>query len=192
MLFQSIFARLRRLTNVNKLVGGLTREFWVGHLLVMISTVLGVYLAAHSGLKTAVEFDAISSDRDNYYLRANLRDEIKYNISIAEKFIVTIDKFGSFHRSNYPAFQTYVMDTMKEQSNTLKTPNVILNGMLMYYDRVDRLLKEKKGGGINVRVLAKKLRKLIDDFNANVMTKLDQNLIDLKARLDENGVVIYE
>jgi len=192
MLFQSVFARLRRLTGVHKLVGGLTREFWVGHLLVMISTVLGVYLAAHSGLKTAVEFDALSSDRDNYYLRANLRDEIRYNIMIAEKFIVTIDKYGSFHRSNYPAFQTYVMDTMKEQSNTLKTPNVILNGMLMYYDQVDRLIKSKKSGGINVLQLAKKLRKLIDDFNAHVMTKLDKNLIDLKARLDANDVVIYE
>ncbi len=192
MFFQSVFARLRRLASVNKLVGGLTREFWIGHLLVMISTVLGVYLAAHSGLKTAVEFDAISSDRDNYYLRANLRDEIRYNISIAEKFIVTIDKLGSFHRSNYPAFQTYVLETMKEQSNTLKTPNVILNGTLQYYDRVDRLLAQKQSGGINVRVLATKLRKEIDKYNKNVMTQLDKNLIDLKKRLDDNGVVIYE
>jgi len=192
MFFQSVFARLRRMAGFNKLVGGLTREFWVGHFLVMISTIFGVYLAAHSGLKTAVEFDALSSDRDNYYMRANLRDEIRYNISIAEKFIVTINKFGSFRRSNYPAFQTFVMETMKEQSNTLKTPNVILNGMLQYYDRVDRLLKDQKGGGINVLVLAKKLRKAIDNFNVNVMTKLDRNLIDLKKRLDDNGLVIYE
>jgi len=128
----------------------------------MISTVLGVYLAAHSGLETAIEFDALSSDRDNYYLRANFRDEIRYNISITEKFIVSINKFGSFHRSNYPSFQSYVLDTMKEQPNTLKTPNVILNGTLQYYDRINFLLKQKKSGGFNVIVLAKKLRKEID------------------------------
>ncbi len=192
MFFQSILMRVKRLAGMHKVVGGLTREFWVGHLLVMISTVLGVYLAAHSGLKTAVKFDALSSDRDNYYLRANLRDEVRYNITIAEKFIVTINKIGSFHRSNYPSFQTYVLETMKEQSNTLKTPNVILNGTLQYYDRIDYLLDKKRSGGINVLLLAKKLRKEIDKYNRNVMTKLDKNLLDLKKRLDDNNVVIYE
>ena len=192
MYIQAILLRVKRMAGMHKLAGGLTREFWVGHVLVMVSTVLGVYLAAHSGLKTAVKFDALSSDRDNYYLRANLRDEVRYNISIAEQFIVTIDKIGSFHRSNYPAFQTYVLETMKEQSNTLKTPNVILNGTLQYYDRIDYLLDKKRSGGVTVLVLAKKLRKEIDQYNKNVMNKLDQNLVDLKKRLDDNNVVIYE
>jgi len=163
MFLNTLMIRLKSIAQAGKLVSGLRKEFWIGHLLVMVSTVLGVYLAAHSGLKTAVEFEAITSDRDNYYLRANLKDEIIYNIEISEKIIKQINKWGTFDRKNYPKFQNYVLDTMKEQSNTLKTPNIILSGTLQYYDRVDRLFAQRKGHSLSYPALAKKLRKTIDD-----------------------------
>ena len=192
MFFQNFVLRIRRMAKVKNVVGGLTREFWVGHLLVMISTILGVYLAAHSGLKTAVEFDSLRADRDNYYLRANLRDEIRYNVGITEKIIATIKKQGAFERSSYASYQLYVMETMKEQANSLHTPNVILNGTLRYYDKVERLFKKRKKNWINDPKLANELRKEVDEFNQTVLTRLDTDLILLKARLDDNGVNVYE
>ena len=60
MFFQSLIVRIKSLAHARKIIAGLNKEFWIGHFLIMVSTVLGVYLAAHSGLKTAVEFDAIT------------------------------------------------------------------------------------------------------------------------------------
>jgi len=191
MFFQSLMVRIRSLRHVGKVFGGLNKEFWIGHFLVMASTVLGVYLAAHSGLESAIEFDAITSDRDNYYLRANLRDEVKYNIEITERIIKTIDKVGTFDRRNYPKFQSYILDTMKEQSNTLKTPNVILIGTLHYYDSIESLFDERSRHLISYPELAEKLRKQVDDYRKNVLSVMDDDLKNLKTRLENEGVKVY-
>ena len=191
MFLNTLWIRLKSISQAGRLVTGLRKEFWIGHLLVIVSTVLGVYLAAHSGLKTAVEFEAITSDRDNYYLRANLRDEIIYNIGIVEKIIKQIDKWGTFDRKSYPKFQGYVMDTMKEQSNTLKTPNIILSGTLQYYDRVDRLFEQRKGHSLSYPGLAKKLRKEVDDYKQKVLVVMDTDLKDLRVRLAAAGITLY-
>jgi hypothetical protein len=34
-------------------------KFWVSHLIILLATVLGVYLAASAGLKSAVQFELI-------------------------------------------------------------------------------------------------------------------------------------
>jgi len=189
-VFHGFFVRVRKKIKFGKIPGGLSPEFWVGHLLVMVSTILGVYLAAHSGLKTAVEFDSLRADRDNYYLRANLRDEILFNVSVSEKIIKKINKHGTFYRSNYSSYQLYIMETMKEQPNALHTPNAILNGTLRYYDKVDRLIRQRKKRWISYPKLAKELRKEIDLLRETVLTQLDNNLISLKTHLDENGVEV--
>lgn len=191
MSLQAIFIRIRSLGQIHKLVSGLKKEFWIGHLLVMASTVLGVYLAAHSGLKSAIEFDAITSDRDNYYLRANLRDEVLYNIGITKQIIKTIDKVGSFDRKNYPNFQTYVMDTMREQSNTLKTPNKILSGTLQYYDQVNRLYEQRSKHLLSYPVLADRLRHEVDKYSSKVLPILEQDLENLKRRIEKSGLTVY-
>lgn len=191
MFLTTLWIRLKGISQAGRLVTGLRKEFWMGHLLVMVSTVLGVYLAAHSGLKTAVEFEAIRSDRDNYYLRANLRDEIVFNIDVTEKIIKQIDKWGTFDRKNYSKFQSYVMDTMKEQSNTLKTPNIILSGTLQYYDRVDRLFEQRSGHSLSYPKLAKKLRKEIDDYKQSVLAVMDDDLKALRVRLAAAGITLY-
>jgi hypothetical protein len=176
---------------VGKIFGGLNKEFWIGHFLVMASTVIGVYLAAHSGLESAIEFDSITSDRDNYYLRANLRDEVIYNIEITERIIKTINKLGTFDRRNYPKFQNYVLDTMKEQSNTLKTPNVILSGTLQFYDGIESLFDERSRHLISYPELAEKLRKEIDEYNKKVLSVMDDDLNTLKTRLNKQGIKLY-
>jgi len=191
MFFQALIVRIKSLAHARQIIAGLNKEFWIGHFLIMVSTVLGVYLAAHSGLKTAVEFDAITSDKDNYYLRANLKDEIVYNIGVTERIIKQIEKHGTFDRKNYPKFQNYVMDTMKEQSNTLKTPNIILSGTLQYYDRVERLFDQRKRHHFNYPELAKKLRKEITNYRKDVLSVMDDDLKALKTRLAEAGVTLY-
>ena len=53
---------------------------------------------------------------------------------------------------------------MKEQSNTLKTPNIILSGTLLYYDNIESLFDEKSRHLISYPELADKLRKEVDEY----------------------------
>jgi hypothetical protein len=55
-------------------------EFWISNLVIMASTVMGVYLAALAGYKTALEFEVARGERDGYYMRRALLDELKDNL----------------------------------------------------------------------------------------------------------------
>jgi hypothetical protein len=191
VIFQSLFTRIKVIGNLHRWFHGLNKEFWLGNIFVMLSTVLGVYLAANSGLKTAMEFERISSDRDNYYLRANLRDEVMYNVAVSEEIITAIDKVGTFDRINHPAYQHFVMDTMKEQSNTLKTPNKILTGILRYNEDINSYMGLRDRRYISYPELADKMRERIKEFRASTLSLMEQDLSSLKLRLDEANVAVY-
>ena len=71
-------------------------EFWVSNLVIMVSTVLGVYLAAQAGYKVALEFEVARGERDGYYMRRALLDELKDNLDTVkawgEEFQAQLDK----------------------------------------------------------------------------------------------------
>ena len=53
-------------------------------MIVVLSTVLGVYLAAYTNLEIATEFETVSVDRDND-MRSSLPQEINHSISAFKK-----------------------------------------------------------------------------------------------------------
>ncbi len=59
-------------------------EFWIKNLIVVLSTVLGVYLAAYTNLETATEFETVRVDRDKD-MRFSLPQEINHSISAFKK-----------------------------------------------------------------------------------------------------------
>jgi hypothetical protein len=50
----------------------------------VVSTVLGVFLAARSAYKNTADFEAIRSERLGYFMRAALLDELKENIAAVD------------------------------------------------------------------------------------------------------------
>ena len=67
-------------------------EFWIANLIVMASTVLGVYLAAQAGFKTALQFEVARSERDGFYMRRALLDEVKDNLESVDDWSQTFEK----------------------------------------------------------------------------------------------------
>lgn len=59
-------------------------EFWIKNLIVGLSAVLGVYLAAYTNLEIAAEFETVSVDRDND-MRSSLPQAINHSISAFKK-----------------------------------------------------------------------------------------------------------
>ena len=50
----------------------------------LVSTVLGVYLAARAAHKNTVEYEVIRAERDGYFMRAALLEELKDNIAAVD------------------------------------------------------------------------------------------------------------
>lgn len=67
-------------------------EYWVSQFVVLLSTVLGVYLAAQAGYSTAIQFEVTRGERDGYYLRRALLSEIKSNLKAVEEWSDAYEK----------------------------------------------------------------------------------------------------
>ena len=118
--------RVGNLFGFLNVTGSSNREFWFGHILILLATVFAVYLAASAGLKTAVEFELIKSDRDSYYMRSALLDEVRdnaeqmqrwgkeYRGGKARKFIGNPEDFK---------LDDYIWQTMKDSSGTFEIPS---------------------------------------------------------------------
>ncbi len=68
------------------------REYWFAQIVVLLSTVVGVYLAAQAGYKTAIEFEVTRGQRDGYYLRRTLLAELKSNIRAVDDWSGDFEK----------------------------------------------------------------------------------------------------
>ena len=111
-------------------------EFWISHLIILFSTVLGVYLAAQAGYRTAVEFEVSRTDREGYYLRRALLDEVRHNLDWADKLTDTVNKDAYTFLTGNEKPQTFVWDTMQQQSTTFQLPPQTLAAIRGYYDGI--------------------------------------------------------
>lgn len=182
----------RFLLGVKSLFSRLGWEFWISNLIILASTVLGVYLAAKAGLDTAVEFENIRTDRGNYYLRASLREEVRFNVDVVDKIIAWSGKWGTYHNNmdHIPKFKFYVYETMQEQEATLETPTRIIMGVQNYYDQVQDLLDRADRKSISAPKMVEDLRKLNMEFKRDVLDFMDADIARLHMRLQQAGVVL--
>ena len=178
---------------INQKVGGFfnvsgnsNREFWFGHIIILLATVAGVYLAASAGLKTAVEFELIKSDRDSYYMRSALLDEVTDNAT-------QMETWGKEYRGGQarkfignPAdfkLDNFIWQTMKDSPGTFEIPSEILTGIRRYYRESDNTLRHmtaKKPAAKQVDEMLKKT----ETFNAEVIPLLETDIQNLRKKLE--------
>ena len=87
MSLAALFSPTKLFTKAKVRLGKANWEFWIGNFFVVFSTVLGVYLAAHTALETAIEIEAVRADRDSFYVRTSLYNELNHNIDTYEIII---------------------------------------------------------------------------------------------------------
>ncbi|MEJ2118797.1 MAG: hypothetical protein P8Y36_13280 [Alphaproteobacteria bacterium] len=85
----------------------------------LVSTVLGVYLAARAAHKNTVDFEVIRSERDGYFMRAALLEELKDNIAAVDAWSAEFQA----HLDQDPAIQANA-DALKENAD----PEILANG----------------------------------------------------------------
>ncbi len=165
--------------------------FWISQIAIIVSTVLGVYLAASEGLKSAVEFHAATNLEKKYFTLNSLRREVDSNsiliIEFSEKNLVK-DKDGKFtaHRSYHPPpLNWFVWTTMSKMSLSLELPVDILRDVDKYFNELTQLTKKyRTSGGRAKLIIAEKLYKLSIAAQEEMIVRIDLQIAAYKVRLE--------
>jgi|GEM_PF-2470644 len=189
----AILSPKRFLTKARARIGTANWEFWIGNLFVVFSTVLGVYLAAHAALETAIQFEAVRADRDSYYVRTSLHNELNKNISIYEEIIDNYRNGKSgYHKKNqwakHPEY--FVWESLKSSPALLTTPPKILAGVTDFYKYSDIVMEKfsKRGPTNDTIFMANQFEEKITEFKTETMSLLEENLASLKQALSEQDL----
>lgn len=169
--------------------------FWIGHLMMIVATITGVYLAAQAGLQQAILFDDVSSRQSNYYLRQSLYEEVKDNIAVLRQY----DKeFLSARASvkqvqeNPPRISRYVWQTMKYSPATLETPSFFLGHIRRFYAEVDHIVAQRESFTYAPSYASELMNKQLDHIENDVLPKLEDNIKDLAEYLKQYDVNVSE
>lgn len=183
----------RLVTKAKARLGKANWEFWIGNFFVVFSTVLGVYLAAHAALETAIQFEAVRADRDSYYVRTSLRNELQHNISVYEEIIKNYqDGKKGYHKNdqwmNHPEF--IVWESLKSSPALITTPPNILSGVSNFYQYSELVLEKlsKRGPTNSTIYLANQFEEKIDTFKGSTLPLLENNLASLKKELSKQEI----
>ena len=131
----------------------ISREFLLTQVLLVLSTVLGIFLAAQQGFTKAVEFDYLKGDIDGWHVRTAVRAELIHNLDGMHNLIGHVRQTGSFPATaaEWPRVSRNVWDGAKYHPAYYETSPAALAALGAFYDEVPELLKRAQ----NNRVLPK-------------------------------------
>ncbi|BCL71791.1 conserved hypothetical protein [Vibrio nigripulchritudo MADA3029] len=167
--------------------------FWLNQVFMIVSTIVGVYLAAQSGLQQALTFDTYSKMEDNYYLRMSLHDELSDNTRDLQAYIkdyLMRNAPAQELKDNRPDMSKYIWETMKYNPTTLETPNEILTSARRFYSQTDDLLNRALARRLGANYAGQQLQIIVDDMQQNTLPYIAASADQLKKELSKNGVEI--
>jgi hypothetical protein len=176
---------------------GNSAQFWIGQICVIISTIVGVYLAASAGFTQAVKFERLMNSRDRYYLATSLNYELRDNHQKFVKVIEAVRKQGSYDSDMKPIVANFIWNTMQESEATLTIPPAVLVGVSRYYIQAEKLFFEVDR--VNRKWLSRTPLKFADDLELlnqrlekNIFPILDKERKSLQTILSENQIEVLE
>lgn len=156
-----------------------------------MSTVLGVYLAAQAGYRTALDFETARTERESYYMRGALLDELKDNLSLADAISTNMVENGWRVRGSDPEIfklQGYVWETMKEQSITFQIPSEVLTGVRRYYDKAGGYARSLAVGQGTAIEAANAWKQDTADMREKVVPAMERDIAALREKLVRRGL----
>ena len=166
-------------------------EFWMSHLLVIIGTVVGVYLAASIGFEKAIEYEVVKSDKDSYYLRSAMKQELIDNLDNIDGWS---NDFLSGHAGSYIGkpelyqLEDFVWKTMQESPGTFEIPNEILTGVRRYYahtrNNLDKMTRKNYAAHDDVKAMQAESLKI----RKELLPLLQNDIEKLKTKVERYGI----
>jgi hypothetical protein len=181
---RQMLANIRRLANP-----GAGSRFWIGQVMVIASTILGVYLAAYAGFERALEFDVLVNKRSAYHLITAMEAELKDNIEVNNKLIKTVSK-GQYDRTYFvrrAPMGHFVWDAMLETDKTFQVPAEIITGVRRYYQTINILREELASSKIQSKYFIQRVKEEHKKLEENVLPGIEAEkklLVEMLGRLD--------
>ena len=167
-------------------------SFWISQIFMLIATVLGVYLAGQQGLQQAVAFEQIQSDKNNYYLRKSLQDELTDNLQLIKEYTESL-KGISINSARRIELQldTFIWESMKYSSATLETPSKLLSESRQFYRKVTDIHKKMQSGYYHMPEYGSKLLlEIVEHMETNVIPLFEADTQLLKDALAKKEVAL--
>ena len=207
----------RRVLRIFKVRESGNAEFWLSNLFIMASTIIGVYLAAQAGFTTALQFEIARNDRDGYYMRRALLDEVKDTLASVDEWSAGMEKAlrnrvsadyflpsdtwvgywsdkNGWSNSNIKPdevkMKTFVWETMKQQAITFQLAPQLLSGVRRYYDAMEGNMKEVRGGEWKSAQAAKAVLEDTKRMREEIVPAFEKDIAELRANLTRTGVPV--
>jgi hypothetical protein len=192
-------------------------EFWIANLVVMASTIIGVYLAAQAGFTTALQFEVARSERDGYYMRRALLDEVRDNLDsvdewsktfekalrnrISEQYFLPSDSWTDYWSGKNGwsnagitpddlKMKTFVWETMKQQAITFQLAPELISAVRRYNDSMDGNMKEVQGHEWKAGPAAKAILDDTKRMRAEIVPAFEKDIAELRASLQARSVPV--
>jgi hypothetical protein len=137
---------IRGLRNLHKFVSVKDKpnlEYWVSQAIIIISTVLGVYLAALAGYEISVKFDNYKTVRERANVEGALLAELQDNVARVDRWHKRYEEgySATWHSSEYSPrkrhqLDTFVWNAMQESPATFEIDDEILTESRRFYSTV--------------------------------------------------------
>ncbi|WP_240223849.1 hypothetical protein [Rheinheimera hassiensis] len=166
-------------------------SFWVSQISMIIATVLGVYLAAQQGLQQAVLFEQIQSDKNNYYLRKSLQQELSDNLVLIQDFTEQIKGVGAHNVKRHAiVLDTFVWESMKFSPATLETPPALLSESRKFYREVNDIHNKILSSFYSIPYGSKLLLAQVEHMKTVVLPMFEADTGQLKQTLAQQDVEV--
>jgi hypothetical protein len=168
-------------------------QFWLGQISLVISTVLGVYLAAHAGFEKALQFEGLLVKRNVYYLLTSLEAEVTDNVktmqAVAKEVPAQMDIRAYLHGKQLDSF---IWETMKQTELTFRAPATVLTGIRRYYGAVDELRVQLEAQRISRSVFAQRLKEENYKIKKDILPQLKLERDTMLNELTAAGIQVAE
>ena len=110
-------------------------SYWVGHLMVIVATILGVYLAATAGFNQALKLDLLQSDRGTYYVAESLYQELSFNNTNMEKYLDRTKDKNAVFKEHIAGIRLneFIFNSAQESESTFEIEPKLLSEVSNYY-----------------------------------------------------------
>lgn len=167
--------------------------FWISQMFVVAATIIGVYLAAHTGLQQAIAFDRLTSQESNYYLRKSLHDELADNVAVLRIYAnetLSPKLWPEELKNSRPILSQYVWETMRYSPQTLEVPSVFLTGSRRFMREAEAIIRNVEGQVYGTSYAKTQMNELLDEVEAELLPGLRQNYESLADDLAEKGLIV--
>jgi hypothetical protein len=163
-------------------------EFWFSHIIIMISTVLGVYLAASAGFDVAVEFEKTRMDREVYFMERALFNEVKDNVNYAKQYssdYISNSTIRSSGANN--ELDTFIWKAMTNSNIVFQMDeNLLTPTRRLYASLTKKLIILSKS---NNHLAARQILKIATDASENLIPEMAKIILAKEQDLKKRNVI---